>query len=216
VNGIHDLGGMHGFGRVQVEAHEPVFHAKWEGRVFAMANLALGMGVTNLDGFRHGIERLPPVTYLTAGYYGRWLAALETLLAERGIVEPAELEGRLSGRPRPTAPAPLPSLPPAQLDALRHIDTAPRFEVGQAVRACNRNPRGHTRLPRYVRGKRGVVARVHPAWVFPDTNAHGLGEHPQFVYAVRFSGEEIGGTDAEPNSCVHVDLFESYLQQEPE
>lgn len=213
MNGIHDLGGMHGFGPVKAEANEPVFHAAWEGRVFALANLYLGLGFANIDRFRHAIERLPPATYLTAGYYGRWLGALEILLAEDEVGSRAEIDSRQQGTPLASAaiatPAPSGNASGA---AKRSLNAAPRFTSGQIVRARNINPSGHTRLPRYVRGKRGVVAHVHPAWVFPDTNAHGLGESPQYVYAVRFEAAELWGPQAEPGTAMHVDLFESYLE----
>ncbi len=215
MDGIHDLGGMHGFGAIRVEPDEPVFHASWEGRVFAMALLLSAGSLANIDRFRHAIERLPPSTYLGAGYYGRWLRAVETLFVEGGVLRPGELDARVSGaraadptRPPPTPPADAPA------GAVRAAPHPPRFRVGQVVRARNIHPPGHTRLPRYVRGKRGVVTIVHPAWVFPDTNAHGLGEHPQFAYAVRFGGEELWGPDAEPGTAVHVDCFESYLEPE--
>jgi nitrile hydratase beta subunit len=213
MNGIHDLGGMHGFGPVKAEANEPVFHAAWEGRVFALANLYLGLGFGNIDRFRHAIERLPPATYLTAGYYGRWLGALETLLAEDGVVGRAEIDSGEQGRPLAGAATATPA-PPGNASgaAKRSLDAAPRFTSGQIVRARNINPSGHTRLPRYVRGKRGLVAHVHPAWVFPDTNAHGLGESPQYVYAVRFEAAELWGPQAEAATAMHVDLFESYLE----
>jgi nitrile hydratase subunit beta len=190
MDGIHDLGGMHGFGPVVVDPDEPLFHAAWEGRVFALAGLAIAGGLANLDAFRHAIERLSPVEYLTAGYYGRWLAALERLVAEHGAL------------PRP----------PRAGTARRDAPHAARFAAGDAVVARNVHPAGHTRLPRYVRGRRGVVVHVHPAWVFPDTNAHERGEHPQHVYAVRFAATELWGDDADPAASVHVDLFESYLE----
>jgi len=193
MDGIHDLGGMHGFGPVVVEHEEPVFHAAWEGRVFALAGLAIRGGLANPDAFRHAIERLSPAEYLTAGYYGRWLAALERLLSERGA---------------------LPRRAPAAT-ARRDVPRVARFAVGDAVVARKVHPAGHTRLPRYVRGRRGVVACVHPAWVFPDTNAHERGEHPQHVYAVRFAATELWGDDADPAASVHVDLFESYLERAP-
>jgi nitrile hydratase len=206
---------MHGFGRVSVEADEPVFHHAWEGRVFGMAMLLVGSGLANPDAFRHAIESVAPADYLTRGYYGRWLLAIQRLLIHAGVLGADEILARdpaggppLSGEitvplaPRPAVPNPT---------TLRSIDTAPRFAVGQAVVARDAHPAGHTRLPRYVRGKAGVVARVHPAWVFPDTNAHGLGEQPQHVYAVRFTGAALWGADAEPGTAVHVDLFERYL-----
>jgi len=191
MDGIHDLGGMHGFGRVPWSEAEPAFHAPWEGRVFALASLALAGGVANIDGFRHAIERLDPVTYLTSGYFGRWLAAAELLLRETA--------GRNLERP-------------ASPGTLRTVDRTPRFAAGDRVRTRQMHPAGHTRLPRYARGLRGAVALVHPPFVFPDTNAHGQGEEPQHVYAVRFAARELWGDDAEPGVHVHVDCFESYLE----
>jgi nitrile hydratase len=211
VDGIHDLGGMHGFGPVRVEADEPVFRAPWEGRVFGMGFVMGALGIANADVFRHAIERLDPVAYLTASYYGRWLSAIERLLVEAGVLGPRELEARLAGTV--AAPHPPPALartgPPG---ARRDVDTAARFALGDTVRTRNSHPEGHTRLPRYARGRRGTVVRVHPAWVFPDTNAHGRGEEPQYVYAVRFEGRELWGEDAEAATAVHVDVFESHLE----
>ena len=96
MNGIHDMGGMHGFGRVEVEPNEPVFHARWESRVLGMTYQLVGFGWASVDAFRHAIERVEPVTYLTAGYYGRWLDAVERLLAEKDICLPAAIETRLA------------------------------------------------------------------------------------------------------------------------
>ena len=212
MDGIHDMGGMHGFGRVPVEANEPLFHAPWESRVLGMVFQVVGTGWSNIDAFRHAIERLEPATYLGVGYYGRWLRALETILVEAGLLEPGELEARLAAAPARARAAP-PTAPRhgAFTGVLRPIEAPPRFTVGDRVLARNIHPPGHTRLPRYVRGKRGVVHRVHPACVFPDTHAHGLGEHPQYVYGVRFSALELWGPDAESGSAVHLDLFEAYL-----
>jgi nitrile hydratase len=194
VDGIHDLGGMHGFGRIEVERDEPVFHARWEGRVRAMVGIALARGIANLDAFRHGIERMRPREYLANPYYGRWLTSLEGLVAE----------ARSRGALAPVATA--------FQGFFREVPEAPRFRAGDRVAARNLHPAGHTRLPRYVRGKRGVVVRRHPACVFPDTNAHGRGEQPQHLYAVRFWASELFGPDAEPNASVTIDLFESYLE----
>jgi len=214
VNGIHDMGGMHGFGRVEVEKGEPVFHARWEARVFGMSLLAgLRLGA-NIDERRHGLERLDPVTYLRDGYYGRWLVRLEQSLLERGVLRPGELAGRLAGHK--AAATPLPKLPaparPAEHPFLRTVDRSPVFRVGDRVQTRNHQPAGHTRLAGYTRTRRGVVARVYPACVFPDTNAHGQGEEPQPVYAVRFEGRELWGESAEPRSSVYFDCFESYLE----
>jgi hypothetical protein len=191
MDGIHDLGGRHGFGSL-VERDEAGFHAPWEQRVFALASLLLGAGCANTDEFRHAIERLDPVAYLADGYYGRWLGAAELLVADAG------------GRP----------VPGRVLDptAARSLDTAPRYAVGDEVVTRNLHPAGHTRLPGYVRSRRGTVSIVQGAWVLPDTNAHGRGECPEYVYAVRFTGRELWGESAEAGTSVHVDLFESYLE----
>jgi len=192
VNGIHDMGGMHGFGRIEVEPDEPVFHADWEKRVFGAAMLAMGAGVANIDRFRHAIERLDPVEYLSAGYYGRWLGAFELLVREF----------RENGE----------QLESAEPGSIRSVVAPARFAPGDVVRARNLQPAGHTRLPGYARGKLGSIARVYPGFVLPDTNAHLRGENPQRVYAVRFDARELFGSGAEANACVHVDLFESYLE----
>ena len=182
MDGIHDMGGMAGFG--PVERDETIFHADWERRVFGMS-----VGLANIDAFRHAIERLDPITYLTAGYFGRWLAALELLAAE----DDPRLRG---GTP----------------SARRAIDRAPAFAVGDRVRARRLPAAGHTRLPRYARGQRGTVMIVHPGFVFPDTHAHGRGEKPQHVYSVGFWATDLWGETAEPDTRVNVDLFEDYLE----
>ncbi|MDX1382759.1 MAG: nitrile hydratase subunit beta [Thermoanaerobaculia bacterium] len=215
MDGIHDLGGMHGFGAVEKEVDEPVFHEPWEARAFALSSLAPG---GNIDAFRHAIERLPPATYLTAGYYGRWLHALETRMVELGLVSRDEIDAHLEAYRRGAAPpAVAPSAPPDSTPATsvrRGVDRPPRFAVGDPVVAGEFpiHPQGHTRLPRYVRGREGVVVSVYDAYVFPDTNAHDLGESPQHVYCVGFTGRELWGDEAEPGTSVHVDLFESYLE----
>ena len=210
MDGIHDLGGMHGFGSVAVERDEPVFHARWHRRVLGMVYQVVGFGWTSIDAFRHGIERMAPVAYLTAGYYGRWVSALETVLVDAGVLAAGEVDARLAGTP--LSPATVgPSLRPVD-GFVRARPAPPRFAAGTAVRARTVHPAGHTRLPRYVRGRRGVVHRVHPAFVFPDANAHGRGEDPQYLYTVRFSAAELWGADAERDAAVHVDLFEPYLE----
>jgi hypothetical protein len=192
MDGIHDLGGRHGFGGSLAARDEAGFHADWERRVFALASLVMEGGCFNTDEFRHAIERLDPVAYLADGYYARWLGAVELLVHEAG------------GRPtagRVTDPS-----------ASRPLDRAPRFAVGDAVVTRNLHPPGHTRLPGYARARRGTVAMLQGGWVLPDTHAHGRGECPEHVYAVRFRGEELWGEAAEPGTCVHLDLFERYLE----
>ena len=212
MNGIHDMGGMHGFGRVPVETNEPVFHAEWEKRALGMVYQMIGFGWATLDAFRHGIERMDPVEYLTVGYYGRWLASVERLLVERGVLASGEVEARIAGRSvAPPASRPeAPSAPAAGFE--REAARPPRFKAGDAVRARVASPSGHTRLPRYLAGHRGIIDCVRSAFVFPDSNAHGLGENPQHLYNVRFAACELWGPQAEPGVALHVDCFEPYLE----
>lgn len=216
MNGVHDLGGMHGFGQVVSEPNEPVFHEEWERRVLAL-NLAVGrIGGWNIDRSRHTRESLPPAVYLSSSYYEIWLRGLERLLVNHGLIDDDELALGRSLRPGPHGKA---ALSVDQIvDGLRRggpcdrpVHTPALFEAGQTVRAKNINPSGHTRLPRYARGKIGEVELVHGGFVFPDTNADLQGEHPQWCYTVRFTGTELWGVDADPTSSVSVDCFESYL-----
>jgi nitrile hydratase subunit beta len=202
VNGAHDMGGTHGFGPVVAEPDEPYFHADWERRVLA---LVLAMGATgqwNIDQSRFAREDRPPAEYLSLSYYEIWLAGLERLLAER---EP--LEGIAPLRAHDVA-----ALLARGSSAEREPPRPPRFAVGDQVRARNINPRGHTRLPRYVRGHVGTVVHVHGAHVYPDVHARGEGEDPQWLYTVRFDGRELWGPDGDPRSGVSVDAFEPYLE----
>jgi nitrile hydratase len=215
VNGAADLGGMMGFGPVVGEPEDERFHADWERRVLAMT-LAMGAaGRWNLDAGRHAREALPPPVYLTSTYYEIWLRALEALLVEHGLVGADELAARRALR----AGEPVRVLAGAQVGAVlaagspytRPLPGTPRFDVGDRVRARVMNPTGHTRLPRYVRGRTGVVTRVHGGHVLPDTNAHGAGENPQWLYTVRFDGSELWGADGDPSSTVTVEAWQGYL-----
>ncbi|MCC5887323.1 MAG: nitrile hydratase subunit beta [Gammaproteobacteria bacterium] len=221
MDGIHDLGGMHGFGAVLREQDEPAFLQRWEAAVFAMVMAAGRAGATgNADRFRHAIERIDPVAYLEHGYYGRWLGAVETLLAEAGIVEQTEITARAQARGgRPDArvaarPAASPDhVPPAKTaDNRRQLPTAPRFATGDPVRTATDVKSGHTRLPRYARGKSGRILTCHGAWVYPDNHAHGQGDQPVHLYTVMFTGRELWGREAEPALRVYLDLFEPYLE----
>lgn len=211
MNGIHDMGGMHGFGPVVVEANEPVFHADWEKRVLGMTYLIVGFGWSNIDAFRHSIERIDPVQYLSAGYYGRWLASLERLCVEKGLLAAGDIERRMAGEAVPAWPG-VPAPDPAGRGFVRDLTRAPRFAVGAAVRARVASPAGHTRLPRYVAGRAGRVHAMRPACVFPDAHARGDGEDPQHLYNVRFDAAALWGPDAEPHAVLHIDLFEPYLE----
>ena len=222
MDGIHDLGGKHGFGSVKVEPNEPAFHERWEARVFAMLR-AVGVAgaLRNSDQFRHAIERIDPCAYLAHGYYGRWLGGIETLLLESGVIDRAELDARVraaGGDPAALVaarPAPHPDVvgyTPTEPHSRRALSNAPRFEVGTRVRAASHPVPGHTRLPAYARGRVGTIVALHGGWVFPDSNAHGLGEQPRPLYTVAFDGAELWGVHAEPGTCVHLDLFEPYLE----
>lgn len=221
MNGIHDMGGMHGFGPVQREENEPVFHADWEGVVVAISRVIGARGLMNIDESRYGIEKLPPARYLTASYYERWLDRTVSTLTSKGIISEAELAGwiqRLSADPSTPLPAPTDSTATAEAVMsvragrdYRREGPAPRFSVGDRVLTRNIHPQGHTRLPRYARGKRGVIVATHGCYVFPDTNAELLGENPQPLYAVRFTAQELWSDSAQPNSTVSLDLWESYL-----
>jgi nitrile hydratase beta subunit len=211
MNGIHDMGGMQGMGPIQPEKNEPVFHHPWEARVFAI-NRAIGAWRKwNLDASRHGIELLPPADYLRLSYYEKWLVRSIGLLLKHGLVTQEEMD---TGKPAPGSQKATPPAAAAQHASYMRpeAEAKARFEVGQHVRARNMNPEGHTRLPRYARGKEGMIVRHHGIFVFPDTNAHFQGEHPQHLYSVRFAARELWGEDAAPRDSVYIDMWESYLE----
>lgn len=222
MDGIHDMGGKQGFGPVLPEVDEPVFHERWEARVFAIMLGARRAGILkNGDQFRYAIERIDPVAYLTHGYYGRWLGGLETLLVEAGVVSQASLGERVAERggdpgagvaARPAAQPDVIAYGSQEVHSRRPLSAAPRFRVGEPVRASSTPKVGHTRLPAYARGRTGWIHSWHDGWVFPDSNAHGLGENPQHLYTVAFAGETLWGPDGEPGLTVYLDLFESYLE----
>lgn len=230
MNGVHDLGGMHGFGPVVPEPHEPVFHADWERRTFALALATMGTRRVNVDEFRRTIERIPPARYLASSYYEHWLDAVEALLVEKRLLNRDEIEARLRGA-SPTGVPPAPTVAdipdeadaalwsdpraanqPSRAVALRHDPKfKARFRPGDPVLARNLNPEGHTRLPRYARGRCGVIRRDWGTFVFPDTHAHGAGAHPQHCYSVEFSARELWGAPHSARDRVSVDLWEAYL-----
>ncbi len=219
MDGIHDLGGMHGFGPVVAEADEPVFHLDWERRVFG---LNFSAGCTD-DEFRHGIEQMDPAEYLRSSYYEHWLVTIEKNLIDKGHISAAELDARtrhfqehpgeeVARREDPELARRYLNELRAGRPSLREPAVAPRFKIGDRVVARNIHPHTHTRLPRYVRGKRGTIQAQYGTHLTPDTNAHGLGEQPQPVYNVRFEARELWGDSAEGRGCVLVDLWESYLE----
>ena len=216
MNGGQDLGGMMGFGPIAPELDEPLFHTAWERRAFGVT-LAMGAtGTWNIDMSRHARESLPPAEYLSSSYYEIWIKGLETLIQQSGLVSAEELkEGRSLSGPPPVKRV----LKAEEVGAAlarggpcdRPAPGPARFQVGDRVRTRNLNPRGHTRLPRYARDKTGVIERVHGTFVFPDANAHGGGERPQWLYTVGFQGTELWGEAADPALVVSVDAWESYL-----
>jgi nitrile hydratase subunit beta len=214
MNGVHDMGGMDGFGPVVPEQNEPVFHADWERRAYALVGFARRAAQFNGDEFRHAIERIPPARYLASSYYERWLAAVETLLVERGVVTRADLLAKESPSVDPAVianavaargPAPVKEKPGSK-------PPRARYAKGDRVRARNLNPAGHTRLPRYVRGKAGVIARDWGVFVFPDTNAHHAGTKRQHCYSVSFDARELWGKPAGSRERLYIDLWEDYLE----
>lgn len=218
MNGVHDLGGTHGFGPVEREIDEPVFHADWEPRVLAMVRIVAGQEYFTGDAHRRAIESIAPAEYLRASYYERWLAALETLMTEQGVLTGDELVQRiefLRQHPDATTPRTAVTAPPPSPVPPSPPPPAPRFAVGDAVMTRNIHPIHHTRLPRYARGKRGIIQFLYGPRTFPDTNAHGLGEQPQPLYSVRFDARELWGDDAEPHQTVALDLWDSYLDPAP-
>jgi nitrile hydratase beta subunit len=214
-NSIHDMGGMHGFGPVAPEADEPVFHAAWEGRVLAMQR---AMGYTRLwtiDGGRASLEALPPLDYLGSSYYRRWFLGLESRLVRHGLLGEDEIAAGRALRPgvrlnRKLTAADVEGTM-TRGDYARAPAAPARFAVGDRVQARNINPATHTRLPRYVRGRRGTIEAVRGCHVFPDSAAIGAGDNPQWLYTVVFSGRELWGDEADPTLSVSVEAFEPYL-----
>ena len=206
MNGVHDMGGMDGFGPIVVEKDEPVFHADWEKRMYWLALTAARDG-RNIDEFRHAIERIPAPVYLASSYYERWLNALMTLLVEKGHVTRDEL---IACGADPVAPAQPANQFRGKSPMVRRRRA--RFREGDRVVARNLNPTGHTRLPRYVRGKRGVIHRDWGSYVFADSNAHHAGERAQHVYSVEFQARELWGDGAPRKDTLRIDLWEDYLR----
>lgn len=217
MNGGQDLGGMMGFGAVRGEPDEPWFHADWERRAFGLAMTMGATGTWSLDGARFARESLPPGEYLTSSYYRIWFRALERQVVRHGLVSAAEIaQGAALEEPAPVkrvlAAADVPGLVARGNPAERPTPVPARFAVGDEVRTRNAHPKGHTRLPRYARDKLGTVEAVNGVFVFPDSNAHGAGECPQWMYAVRFSALELWGEEADPTSSVTLSAWESYLE----
>ena len=221
MDGVHDMGGMHGFGPVPED--DAQFHADWERVVYGMDKIAKAEGAFNIDEKRHAIERMDPADYLGSTYFERWLDGLERLLVEKEYVTEAELAAareRIDGAAEPDA-----AVPERESEELvRAVREAfatdsdferdgpePSFDVGDRIVVRNDHPEGHTRCPRYARRAEGEVVSVHGAHVLPDASAHGE-ERAEPLYTVGFDAADLWGPDREADDTVHVDLWESYLE----
>lgn len=216
MNSVHDMGGMHGFGPVEPEANEPVFHAAWEGRVLAMQRAMGYVGLWTIDMSRASLEALPPALYLSVSYYEKWFLGLAQRVVQHGLVGSDEI---VAGHALRAGPAVKRKLTPAELgkvmtrgDYVRAPAKPAGFRTGDRVRTKNINPVTHTRLPRYARDKIGTVEAVRGCHVFPDSVAIGAGEQPQWLYTVVFAGRELWGEAADPTLTVSIEAFEPYLE----
>jgi len=216
MDGIHDMGGMDGFGKVEAEPNEPPFHESWEGRVLAMQRAMGYAGAWHIDHSRFAQERLPPQVYLKASYYQRWALAMEMNVLERGLASAEELKSGHALTPGKTLKRKL--TPTVVQDGLtrssffRQQQAPAKFKIGDRVYTRNIHPKTHTRLPRYARGKLGIVELCHGCHMFPDSVATNLGDNPQWLYTVVFEGRELWGSDSDPMLKVSIDAFEPYLE----
>ncbi len=218
MNGVHDMGGMDGFGKVEPEPNEPMFHAPWEGRVMAMVRAMGAQGAFNIDASRFARESLPPEVYLSSSYYKKWFLALERHLDALGMAGRDEVDAAHAlhaGAPLKRGKFTVKDVERIMVRGSFGRDAkAPAiFKIGDKVRAKNINPLTHTRLPRYVRGHSGIVERINGCHVFPDTAAHDKGENPQWLYTVVFDARDLWGDDADPTLKVSIDAFEPYLER---
>ena len=217
MNGAADMGGMHGFGPVEPEPNEPVFHADWEKKAFSL-NMAIGVAnIWTLDAFRFARESLPPPQYLNMSYYGLWVATLENMMLEYGLTTREEMKAGHAIAPVKKAAQPVTAAQVANMVRCgspynRPAPAPALFKVGDKVRARNMHPQSHTRLPRYARGHTGTIMRIVGCHVFPDSNASNAGEDPHWLYTVRFDGREIWGEDSDPTLKVHIEAWEPYLE----
>ena len=217
MNGVHDMGGTHGHGPVAPEKNEPIWHAPWEARMFGMTRAMTFPKGFNIDRFRHLRELMQPHFYLARSYYDHWYAVcvaalLDGKLATKDEVKNGHAAAGSAKRNDAVRADQVWQSQKTQGFFTRKLDAAPIFAVGQRVRCRNINPTGHTRLPRYARGKVGIVQIHHGGHVFPDTNAHQQGEAPQHLYTVAFPARELWGRDASARDEICADLWESYLE----
>ena len=217
MDGVHDMGGMDGFGKVEPEVNEPVFHQRWEGRVLAMSRAVGVFRAWTIDTSRYAIEQMAPTYYLSRPYYEKWFVRNQNLLIERGLIDADEVAAGRALRPAKNLKRGRFTLDDVETVTRRGSYGRPapapaRFKVGDSVRTKNIHPTTHTRLPRYARGHVGVIESLHGAHIFPDSVSTGKGEDPQWLYTVRFDAQELWGTDAEPKLKVSIEAFEPYLE----
>jgi nitrile hydratase beta subunit len=215
MNSVHDMGGMHGMGPIEYDKDEPVFHEPWEGRAWALVRTMGRWGTPRTRNFRYELELIPAADYLRMSYYERFISLMIDRLLRANLVTRSELESGTaeSGSPKPAPPPPQAGrVGTAASGVDAHVK--PRFKVGQQIRARIINPLGHTRLPRYTRGRLGTIARDHGPFAFQDTDVHGdpLSQIPQHVYTVRFAARELWGAQADPRDGVYVDVWDDHLE----
>ena len=223
MNGVHDLGGTDGLGLVPVESDEPVWHADWEKAAFGMFSMPFRAGFFGVDQFRHGIEKMHPAAYLLSPYYEHWMHSVEHYGTAKGVFDAQEVERRTAHYLK-HPDEPLPDTKDPEIlsfvnaavrhgaPARRESDAVAKFSVDDWVRVGDDSPHGHTRKARYVRGRTGVVLMAHGTFIYPDSAGNGNGDDPQHVYTIRFTNEELWGSDtAEPNGSVQFDVWEPYL-----
>ena len=204
MDGIHDLGGKQGYGPVEIEPDEPVFHEAWERRAARVVFGSFMLGRFNGGEYRHAIERMQPAWYLTSPYYEHMLTGVASCLVEKGVIDRVELDERLGASFDLATPATSP-----RPDDPGDSAMVPAFAIGDVVLVRDLHASGHTRCPGYVRGRRGTVVRVDRASSVPDVEAHCDGRRKEPAYSVRFEAEDLWGAPGDP---VHVDLWESYLE----
>ena len=220
MNSIHDLGGMHGMGPLPFEENEPLWHGDWEPRTFGVHILTLMTGFYTADETRHSMERIPALHWLASPYYEHWLDGTETLLIEKGLATAEELATAHATEELPDWAKALTAIPAEQVKPIATTNhpvtgeakTAPKYKVGDTIRTVNINPKTHTRLPRYTRGKVGTIMAYHGACLYADGRAQGDLSALDHTYAVRFEGKDLWGPDAGPKDAVYIDLYEAYLE----
>ena len=217
MDGVHDMGGMDGFGKVVAEENEPPFHAPWEGRVLAMQRAMGYAGAWHIDHSRFAQEKLPPLDYLGSSYYRRWMLAMESNVTERGYASPEELKAGHALSAGKNLPRKM-TLETIGAGLCRSSFYRPqqgpaKFKPGDRVRTLNIHPQTHTRLPRYARDKVGVIELCHGCHMYPDSVATDRGDNPQWLYTVVFDSRELWGPDADPTLKISIDAFEPYLEK---